>query len=126
MTEEKTRTPGGSEKQENGENTVVLRGRVSSGPEGRALPSGAEIVSVRLSVPRSLTPMTRGSKQSVDWVDCVAWGGAVRRSVASWSVGDTVEVRGALRRRYYRGAQGTATRLELEVLRGRRVRGGRS
>lgn len=65
--------------------------------------------------------MTRGSKQSVDWVDCVAWGAAARRSVVAWSTGDVVEVRGALRRRFYRGALGTATRLELEVLRGRRL-----
>lgn len=126
MTEEMTRVPDGSDDQENNENAVLLRGRVSSGPERRELPSGAEIVTVRLSVSRSPTPMTRGSKQSVDWVDCVAWGGTPRRSVASWSVGDVVEVRGALRRRFYRGAQGTATRLELEVLRGRRVRGRRS
>ena len=118
MTDEKTRVADGSDDHEN---TVMLRGRVSSGPERRDLPSGAEIVTVRVSVPRSPTPMTRGSKQTVDWVDCVAWGGSARRSVASWAVGETVEVRGALRRRFYRGPQGTATRLELEVLRGRRV-----
>jgi single-strand DNA-binding protein len=81
---------------------------------------------VRITVPRSATPMTRGSKQTVDWVDCVAWGAAARRSLGSWSVGDAVEVRGALRRRFYRGAQGTGTRLELEVLRGRRVRARRA
>jgi single-strand DNA-binding protein len=122
MTDDTSRTPDGPDDHEN---TVLLRGRVSSGPERRDLPSGAEIVSVRVSVPRTPTPMTRGSKQSVDWVDCVAWGGSARRSVASWSVGETVEIHGALRRRFYRGPQGTATRLELEVLRGRRVRGRR-
>lgn len=104
------------------ENRVRLRGRVSSGPQHRELPSGTDIVSVRVSVPRAVTPMTRGSKQTVDWVDCVAWGAGARRSLSSWSVGEVVEVEGALRRRYFRGPAGTGTRLELEVLRGRRVR----
>jgi single-strand DNA-binding protein len=103
-------------------NEVTLRGRLSSPPELRELPSGTCIMTLRVSVTRSPSPMTKGSKQGSDWVDCVAWGARQRRRVATWRVGDVVEVRGALRRRFYRGGGGTAMRLEVEVLDGRMVR----
>lgn len=104
-----------------GENTVLLRGRVSTAPERRELPSGSVIVTFRVSVPRSATPMTKGSRQTVDWLDCVAWGAGPQRTVSSWSLDDEVEVAGALRRRFYRSGRGTSTRLEVEVLRAKRV-----
>lgn len=103
-------------------NEVTLRGRVSSAPEERTLPSGSVIVTFRVSVPRAATTMTQGSRQTVDWLDCVAWSAGTRRRVGSWAAGDEVEVVGALRRRFYRGDQGTSTRVEVEVLRGRRLR----
>ena len=65
--------------------------------------------------------MTEGSRQTADWVDCSAWGRKVRRTASGWRLGDVVELEGALRRRFYRGASGTATRLEVEVLSGRLV-----
>jgi single-strand DNA-binding protein len=65
--------------------------------------------------------MTAKSKQVSDWVDCAAWGGRVRRSVSSWQVDDRVEIEGALRRRFFRDGGGASTRLEVEVLTGRRV-----
>ena len=102
-------------------NVVLLRGRVSTAPEERCLPSGSLVVSLRLSVPRSPSPMTRGSRQGSDWVDCSAWGARARRVASGWRAGDVVEVQGALRRRFTRGAGGTSTRLEVEVLRGRLV-----
>jgi single-strand DNA-binding protein len=103
-------------------NKVVLRGRVSSAPLGRDLPSGSSIVSFRVAVVRSRTPMTAGSKQTSDWVDCVAWGSRPRKSVKSWNVGDTVEVEGALRRRFFNaGGAGPTSRVEIEVLKGRVV-----
>jgi len=103
-------------------NEVTLRGRISSAPELRALPSGTTIVTLRVAVPRSPTPMTKGSKQGSDWVDCVAWGSRSRRRVSTWRVGDVVEIHGALRRRFFRGGAGTAMRLEVEVLGGRMVK----
>jgi single-strand DNA-binding protein len=66
--------------------------------------------------------MTSGSSQSSDWVDCVAWAAKTRRSVGGWTVGDLVEVTGALRRRFYRAGEGAGTRLEVEVLGARRAR----
>ena len=102
-------------------NVVRLRGKVSTPPEERELPSGTTIVTVRLSVPRDPSPMTTGSRQTTDWVDCAAWGGRARRSVVGWRAGDVVELEGALRRRFYRGGTGTSTRLEVEVLSARMV-----
>lgn len=102
-------------------NHVQVQGRVSSGPEARELPSGSSVVSLRLSLAREESPMTKGSKQTVDWVDCAAWGAAQRRAALRWKVGDVVAVEGALRRRVSRGPQGMNTRLEVEILRGQRV-----
>src|SRR5512134_1344749 len=102
-------------------NTVCLAGRVSSTPIERELPSGDRVVTFRLVIAREQSPMTAKSKQVSDWVDCAAWGGRVRRSVSSWQVDDRVEVEGALRRRFFRDGTGASTRLEVEVLTGRRV-----
>jgi len=40
----------------------------------------------------------------------------VRRVAARWTGGEVIEVRGALRRRFWRGAQGAASRCEVEAL----------
>ena len=66
--------------------------------------------------------MTKGSKQTADWVDCAVWGGRPRRAVSRWGAGDVVEVEGALRRRFFHGGPGMSTRLEVEVLGGRLIR----
>ena len=107
---------------DNDDNTVRLRGRVSSAPVERELPSGVTITTFRVTVPRARTAMTAGSTQVSDWVDCVAWTGRIRRNVATWAVDDQVEVGGALRRRFFRAGEGSSTRLELEVLFARRPR----
>lgn len=103
------------------QNSVSLRGRVSSAPTERTLPSGDVIVTLRVVVARDDSPMASKSKQSSDWVDCAAWGGRVRRSAVRWRVGDVVQIEGALRRRFFRMATGTSTRVEVEVLSGRLV-----
>ncbi len=115
---DRTEVPSG----DGADNVVELRGRVSSAPTTRELPSGSQITTFRVSVARARTPMTSGSRQSVDWVDCVAWSARSRRSVGAWQVGDHVEVGGALRRRFFRAGEGATTRLEVEVLTARRAR----
>ena len=102
-------------------NEVRLTGRVTSGPEERTLPSGDVIVTFRMSMAKGETTMSRGSRQQSDWVDCVAFGARCRRAVAGWQVGDRVNVEGALRRRFYRAGEGSATRLEVEVLKASRA-----
>ena len=117
-----TAGPGEHETDEEvGLNHVALRGRVCGEPTERQLPSGAVVVGFRISVRRDgpATVMTRGSKQVVDWLACTAWSGLTRRTVSRWEIGDLVEVEGALRRRFPRG--GGVSRLEVEVLRARRL-----
>ena len=101
-------------------NEVRLVGRVSQPPEERLLPSGDTLWSFRVIVPRP-EDHTR-SRHQVDAVDCCVWSGRVRRSVASWRVDDVVEVSGSVRRRFFRTAQGAASRFEVEVSAGRLIR----
>jgi single-strand DNA-binding protein len=103
-------------------NEVVLRGRVSGEPQARELPSGTVLVAFRVVLARERSPMTASSKQVSDWVECSAWGARVRRQAESWHDGDHVEVRGALRRRYFKVGQQTRTGVEVEMLGGRLVR----
>jgi single-strand DNA-binding protein len=100
-------------------NEVRLLGRISADPEERVLPSGDVLWTFRLVVPR---PTDRVTRQSVDVLECAVWGGRVRRSVGGWGQGDVVEVSGALRRRFFRTAAGTASRVEIEVSAGRLIR----
>ncbi|GAB2763536.1 hypothetical protein GCM10027020_14700 [Nocardioides salsibiostraticola] len=102
-------------------NEVRLLGRVSLDPEERILPSGDRLWTFRLVVARS-EDETRTSRTSVDALECAVWGGRPRRSVASWRGGDIVEVEGALRRRFFRHAGGTSSRVEIEVSGARLVR----
>ena len=103
-------------------NRVQLVGRVSGEPQERELPSGDRIVTFVVVVDRH---QPRG-RQRVDVIDCVAWGGRVRRSVSRWCEGDVCEVEGALRRRFYRAGGGTVSRVEVEVDTARLIRRGAS
>lgn len=99
-------------------NTVELSGRVSGEPELRELPSGDELVTLRLVVARP----TGGP---VDTIDLACWSPSSRRSAARVADGDQVHVTGALRRRFFRTPGGAASRYEVEVtkLSRRRVSG---
>jgi single-strand DNA-binding protein len=105
-------------------NEVLLRGRVSGAPQERELPSGSMLVTFRLVVTRGRTPMTAASKPSSDWVECAAWGARVRKQAGGWADGNWVEVRGALRRRYYRAGDQSRSALDVEMLGGRLLRRG--
>jgi single-strand DNA-binding protein len=99
-------------------NEVRLVGRVSHAPAERVLPSGDLLWTFRLVVPR---PEAKG-RSSVDALECAAWSPRARRSVASWHPDDIVEVTGAIRRRFFRTGAGPASRVEVEVSRGRVIR----
>lgn len=106
-------------------NQVLLVGRVAARPESRELPSGDLLVAVRLIVDRP--PSTLASRAGVrpptiDTIDCVAFAAGARRTMVAWEPGDVVSVDGSLRRRFWRGGQGLASRYEVEILRARRLR----
>lgn len=112
----------GPEEPDGPENTVLLRGRLTTEPVERELPSGDVIVTFRVSVARrGRTPLTARSRQTSDWIDCAAAAPGTRRRVLAWKPGDVVEVEGALRRRFYRGSGMPVSRLEVEVVRARRT-----
>jgi single-strand DNA-binding protein len=105
-------------------NEVHLGGRLAAVPVAVVLPSGDELVTLRLVVPR---PPGRGRARSraaaVDTVDCSVWAAALRRTVSRWQPGDLIEVEGSLRRRFWRGpGGGPKSRYDVEVLRARRTR----
>ncbi len=99
-------------------NEVALAGRLKAPPKTKVLPSGDEIATWRLIISR---PKPRTSRQSTDWVDCVAFGARVRRAALTWQVDDVIEVNGALRRRFWRGANGLTSGCEVDVVRAARL-----
>jgi len=98
-------------------NEVTLVGRLAGEIRERPMPSGAMLCSFRLVVCRD----TPSPGPNIDALDCVAWLPAVRRVAQRWSAGDLVEVRGSIRRRFWRGVSGPASRCEIEVALARRL-----
>jgi single-strand DNA-binding protein len=92
-------------------NEVVVCGRLAAAAVAKQLPSGDEIVTWRLVVDRAGAAVSR----KVDVVDCTTFGARVRRQALTWNEGDQIEVAGALRRRFWRGAGGLQSRCEVEV-----------
>ena len=106
-------------------NTVHLVGRVSAAPQERELPSGDLLVAFRVVVDRP--PARRGAPDgvrtpTVDALACVAWPARTRRAVLALQAGDVVEVRGALRQRFWRAGGTLGSRTEVEAEQVRRVR----
>ena len=101
-------------------NEVMLRGRVAAPVDERELPSGDTIMTARIIVDRDSAALSRSS-QRVDTIDCVAWLRRVQRSMRGWKAGERVEVTGAIRRRFFRGAHGPVSRVEVEIRTVRRL-----
>jgi single-strand DNA-binding protein len=102
-------------------NQVFLRGAFAGQAVVRTLPSGDELCSFRVTVLRP-----PGGRARVDSIECVTTKATVRRAVLKRQPGDTVEVTGSLRRRFWRGASGApSSKYEVEVsaLRAQRRRG---
>lgn len=109
-----------SEEQETVEtaNAVRLVGRISQPPQERSLPSGDKVTSFRVVVPRA----ARATRPGSDSLACSAWTARMRRTAERWAVGDWVDLEGAVRSRFYRGASGPSSIVEIEVSRGRLIR----
>lgn len=98
-------------------NEITLVGRLAGEVSERLMPSGSTLCSFRLVIRRN----NPGQGPPVDTLDCAVWTDSVRRIAQQWSAGDMVEVRGALRRRFWRGAGGVVSRCEVEVGSARRL-----
>jgi single-strand DNA-binding protein len=104
-------------------NEVRLRGRLAAPPRLRELPSGDTVWNLRVVVERPpLPPGKERPRQRVDSLECAVWAGRLKSQVGKWEAGDVVDVTGALRRRFFRAGGATASRVEVELTGGRRVR----
>jgi single-strand DNA-binding protein len=108
-----------------GTNEVHLVGRVAGEPDVRTLPSGDSVVLIRLVVDRPAGRVATPRAPSVDTIDCALWTSALRRRSGVLRPGAIVDVRGAVRRRFWRGAAGLPqSRYEVEVSAFRVLRAG--
>ncbi len=89
-------------------NDCLLRGRVSAQATDRELPSGEHVVEFRLII-------TREAREGVDTLDIAAWSAKSRRSALSLKSGEWIEVAGSVRRRFWQGPSGLASRWQIEA-----------
>lgn len=100
-------------------NEVHLIGRLAKPPETRATRSGEEAVSFDLKVRRP--PEAVQQRRGGDDIECVSARAATIKAAAGWTPGDVLEVRGSLRRHWWRDGAKTMSRYEIEVATLRRV-----
>ena len=103
-------------------NEVRLIGRLAATPVLRELPSGDSVWNLRVVVERPAPASGVKPRQRVDSLECAVWAGRLKSQVARWAAGDVVDVTGALRRRFFRAAGVTASRVEVELTGGRLIR----
>ncbi len=89
-------------------NDCLLRGRVSAPATDRELPSGEHVVEFRLII-------TRTEREGVDTLDIAAWSSRMRRTALSLKAGEWVEISGSIRRRFWQGPTGLASRWQIEA-----------
>ena len=66
--------------------------------------------------------VSRPTSQRVDSVPCSAWSAALRRRIAGWRPGDTVEITGAVCCRFYQAGGATRSRVEVVASSARIIR----
>lgn len=93
-------------------NEVQLVGRVTSLAVEKLLPSGDRVVEFRVVIGRE---KSRGSKKEVDSLDIAAWSSKTRRAALSLKVDTWVEIKGSVRRRFWRAPTGLASRWQVEA-----------
>jgi single-stranded DNA-binding protein len=93
-------------------NEIVLVGRLSGEPEWRALSDEREVAVWRLIVEHR---DARSPQDAIDTIRCVSYDPAVQAGVRGWSHGDVIEVRGALRHRFWRAPTGPRGLYEVEA-----------
>ena len=93
-------------------NEVQIVGRVTSLAVEKLLPSGDRVVEFRVVIGRE---KSRGSKKEVDSLDIAAWSSKTRRAALSLKVDTWVEIKGSVRRRFWRAPTGLASRWQVEA-----------
>jgi single-strand DNA-binding protein len=94
-------------------NDVHLIGRLGQQLSVRELPSGDEITTFTIVVPR--IDRAREHGPSVDSLACQTTRAPIRAKVERWDPGTWVEVHGALRRRFWNSGHGLASATEIDV-----------
>jgi single-strand DNA-binding protein len=90
-------------------NEVHLIGRVSSIIGERRLPSGDEVSEFRIVI-------DNGSKRApIDTIDIAVWKSVLRRRIKSMEMNEWVDIKGSVRRRFWQGATGIASRWQVEA-----------
>jgi single-strand DNA-binding protein len=84
-------------------NVVVLRGRLSRAPEERVLESGTRLVQYEVTIRNGEGP---AETSPVSWMEAPA-------TAAGMAAGDEVVVVGRVRRRWFRRASATESRVEV-------------
>jgi single-strand DNA-binding protein len=104
------------------DNHVFLRGVLAEVPRVRTMPSGDELCSFRLTVPR---PKGSFGRTRVDSIECATTRLAARKAAVRLAPGEVLEVTGSLRRRFWRTGSGSATsRYEVDVFTACKAKGG--
>ena len=89
-------------------NDVLLRGRFSSLAVEKELPSGDKVMEFRIVIARS-------DGEGFDTIDISAWSSKLRRTAGSLKNDQWVEVSGSIKRRFWRGAAGLASRWQIDA-----------
>jgi single-strand DNA-binding protein len=93
-------------------NEVRLVGRVTSLAFEKELPSGDKVVEFRVVIGRG---KMRNGKKEVDSLDIAAWSAKARRAALAVKIDSWIEVKGSVRRRFWRAPTGLASRWQVEA-----------
>ncbi len=89
------------------ENSVLLVGRVSGEVAEKELPSGDRVAEFRIVV-------ARDDRDGFDTFDIAVWKAALRKRALSLDNEEWLEIKGVLRRRFWRNGAGVASRWQVE------------
>lgn len=95
-------------------NQILLTGRVSGEPKRKKLPSGDEVVELRLIVERD-------DRAGVDTLDIASWSASLRRRALSFKDQEWIFVSGVIRRRFWSSGASLASRWQVEARELKRV-----
>ena len=102
----------GKSREIEGVNEVFLIGRVTSIAGEKKMPSGDIVSEFRVVVER---PGKTGKGGAIDTVDIAVWKSALRKKVSSFKPDNWVEIKGSVRRRFWKSAAGIASRWQVEA-----------